>query len=372
MKKLDTRKYNDFLSSISDLLVEVKDLFAVYTPALGPSLELTFDNITNADLLVGDSKDYADWNDFFGLPTNGTEFYAVTIDGNVVTLSGGGDITITEYLLQNNTNITKVNDLLGAVSSIENGAFHNCIYLTEAIFPACTELVQTAYDGAFEGCDRLVTVDFPLLTSIHICGFYDCLVLENINFPSVTFIGESAFSETPRLIDLSFPKVLHIGNYAFMYNPATSISFPLLQSTGDACFQSMDNLETVSLPSLVSLGEENFTGDNLITVISLPKATSIAINGFAEVEGITTVSLPLVRTIGNWSFYGCIALTSLSIPSCTALGSSVGNNSVFTGITTNTITLTVSSTLMTCNTGGTPDGDIAILNANNTLTIVQV
>lgn len=40
-------------------------------------------------------------------------------------------------------------------------------------------------------------------------------------------------------------------------------------------------------------------------------------------------------------------------------------------ITGKTITLTVPAALMTCN-GGNPDGDIAYLQANNTVTVIQV
>jgi hypothetical protein len=42
---------------------------------------------------------------------------------------------------------------------------------------------------------------------------------------------------------------------------------------------------------------------------------------------------------------------------------------VFSGITKNTITLTIPATLMTCN-GGQPDADIQILQDSNTVTII--
>ena len=44
---------------------------------------------------------------------------------------------------------------------------------------------------------------------------------------------------------------------------------------------------------------------------------------------------------------------------------------VFTGITSNNITLTVPSALMTCNAGN-PDGDIQYLQSNNTVTVITV
>ncbi len=47
------------------------------------------------------------------------------------------------------------------------------------------------------------------------------------------------------------------------------------------------------------------------------------------------------------------------------------NDDVFGGFTGQSITLTIPAALMTCN-GGNPDGDIAYLQANNTVTIVTV
>ena len=64
-------------------------------------------------------------------------------------------------------------------------------------------------------------------------------------------------------------------------------------------------------------------------------------------------------------------MININLPMCTNLGGTVGNNSVFFGISGNNITLTVPSALMTCNSGN-PDGDIQYLQANNTVTIVTV
>jgi len=75
--------------------------------------------------------------------------------------------------------------------------------------------------------------------------------------------------------------------------------------------------------------------------------------------------------VGNVCFSNCTALTTISLPSCTALGTTTGDNFVFSTIIGNTITLTVPSALMTCNAGN-PDGDIVYLQANNTVTVITI
>ena len=58
------------------------------------------------------------------------------------------------------------------------------------------------------------------------------------------------------------------------------------------------------------------------------------------------------------------------MPAWTNLGETVGDDSVFLSISTNTITLTIPASRMTCNAGA-PDGDIQYLQANNTVTVIQ-
>jgi hypothetical protein len=81
--------------------------------------------------------------------------------------------------------------------------------------------------------------------------------------------------------------------------------------------------------------------------------------------------LPAVINVEQSSFSLCLALTSINLSACTDLGGSVISTSVFAGIEDNTITLTIPSALMTCNAGN-PDGDIAELQTNNTVTIVTI
>jgi hypothetical protein len=92
--------------------------------------------------------------------------------------------------------------------------------------------------------------------------------------------------------------------------------------------------------------------------------------GSGFVSGIFAGAL----TCGNYCFNECKKLSVVSIPSLLNLGTTTGDDGVFidVGISgSQNITLTIPAALMTCN-GGNPDGDIQYLQANNTVTIVQV
>jgi len=92
-------------------------------------------------------------------------------------------------------------------------------------------------------------------------------------------------------------------------------------------------------------------------------------------ETLTNVNLPAatsftgIRHFAGAGFNG--TNITFNLPSCTQLGQTVLANSVFSDITGKVVTLTIPASLMTCNSGN-PDGDIQVLQANNTVTIVTV
>lgn len=91
-------------------------------------------------------------------------------------------------------------------------------------------------------------------------------------------------------------------------------------------------------------------------------------NGQTTLE---VVELPFMVSADSYSFGSCTGLTELKLNRCASLGGSVDDNYVFDSTLGTTIALTVPSALMT-NNGGNPDGDIAYLQANNSVTVTQV
>jgi len=145
--------------------------------------------------------------------------------------------------------------------------------------------------------------------------------------------------------------VTSLGHRQVFYKTGiTDISLNICTSIDDSSFYTADKLISVTLPSLVSVG----------------------VGAFEACTAQTAFVFPLATTIGNQAFSGCTSATTFMLPSVTSLGEDVLDNAVFAGIANQTITLTIPSALMTCNSGD-PDGDITALQlSGNAVTIIEV
>jgi len=270
---------------------------------------LTFDDITNASgMIVGDATLLADWNTAFGSPAS--PFTGISVVGDVVTLSGGSDITVPDSLFSTD--------------------WDNYGHLISIVDTGC--IVAAGYNSF---------------------GDYDVdgsgTILETAILPALTQAGEGCF----------------------YYNPVSTISLPALTTAGAWCFASCSSVTTISLPALTTAGESCFASCSSVTTISLPALTTTGNYCFYACASLTTISLPSLTTAGESCFYICgSSLTTINLPVLTSLGSTVEENGVFYCISGKVITLTIPSALMT-NNGGNPDGDIQYLTTYNTVTIIN-
>ena len=305
-------------------------------------LKLTWNDIANVPVL--DVNSVSDWNTFFDLPEYITPFSSVVVTDNTVTLIGGeGEISLKEALFQNNANLLSIEDTIGCIVGVLDDCFWHCTSLTSVILP----MLQLCGFGSFRQ-SAIISVSFPNLTSAGASCFYGCADLLSVSLPLLETSENELFSACTSLTAISLPALTVAGNNSFAHCEAlTSISLPTLNSAGQACFTECTSLVSISLPALVNADMQLFD-----TCTSL-----------------TTVSLPSLTDVGSELLSSCTSVTSVSIPSCINLGGTPGNDYTFFNITGKTISLTIPATLMTCNSG-TPDGDIAQLQANNTVTII--
>jgi len=181
------------------------------------SLKLTFNNIENAALLVGDVNDVNDWNTFFDLPTLGSPFTSLNVVGNEVELIGGSNIKVKPGLMYN----------------------EGYQYLTSIIDTGC---ITSVGGDAFSYCELLTDVDLPECTIVY--GYEDS--------PNNDYGG---FGECINLVNINIPKLVTIGSYAMTNNISTSINFPLLTTVqGNSTFASCLNVTSINIPSCISLG----------------------------------------------------------------------------------------------------------------------
>ena len=251
------------------------------TPNFTPNLRLTFDTIENINLLVGDSIEVSNWNDFFDLPNYGDSFSSVTINDVNVILFGGGNLTIKNNLFEGNNSLIGIVDEFNCVINLDNYVFSSCLNLT------------------------------------------------TISLPSVTYCGEYCFNNTPKV-------------------------------------------EVINLPNLIAAFSHSFNGESILTELSLPSLINAGSYCFNLCSNVTHFYLPNLESIENHGFNNCTSITDLYIPSIISLGETFGDiYDVFEGIIGNTINLTVSSYIMTCNEG-LPDSDIQYLIDNNNVTLAII
>lgn len=336
------------------------------------TLTLTWDDIANAHLLVGDAANLTDWNTFFDLPTFGNPFTGVTVTGNDVLLEGGSNIIVKTNLIIGNNHILSVIDT-GMFVELEDYAFRDDEYLAvfeapnlvimgeeslsynyrlqELYFPKLT----TAGVGAMSNMDGsggdpgINSIDLPVLVSAAGACFENNIDLIYFNAPLLTVLADDLLSNCTSLV---------------------SVSFPLVTIVGDNTFTNCTSMTSLSLPLVTTIGYGSFSGMISMLSYSFPLVT-VTYDTFYGCTAATSFNLPNVTSVGDDCFGTCAAMENIVLSSCITLGNTVGNNNVFDGISAQTINLTVPAALMTCN-GGNPDGDIQYLVANNTVTVIQV
>lgn len=344
-----------------------------FSDAPSNALILQFEAVGDADTLVGDASNVSDWNTFFDLPTYGNPFTSVQVFSNSVYLRGGSNITIKPSLFYANYSLRAIDDQVGSIVAVSLESFLET-YIVTINMPSLTSVLG---DSAFQDANYLLYANLPNLTNFGTSNYtfnncyalYDLVLpysyytslnnytfsgtaIQQFNFPNVTTIGEGCFNACIYATSISIPNLTYISDYGFSNcNIITSFDFPLATGIGNTAFGGCDSLQSVNSPL----------------------ATSVGGSAFGNCNSIVNINFPLCTTIGNDAFSQTYAtqFDSFYLPSCTQLGDTVGNDGVFNNIAGRTITLTIPSSLMTCNSGN-PDGDIQYLQANNTVTIVQV
>jgi hypothetical protein len=312
-----------------------------------PGLSLSFDDIANADLMIGgDSADVADWNTFFDLPTNGTAFGSVVVDGDTVKLYGGSEITLKAGLFVNGDSFLNLISIVDSTNCIIGASFADTsdpgindeywspfYYL---LFDYNTENVISRV------CSNLITANLPSLETAGNYCFCNCSGLMNTDFSSLITAGKKCFYGCFGLANIDFSTLINAGDYCFFScSMLVNTDFSSLETAGDYCFCNCSGLINPDFSSLETGGEGCFN----------------------SCSGLVNIDFSLLITAGSFCFNGCSSLTSLGLPVCTILGITTGDDNVFNGITGKTITLTIPHALES-------DGDVIWLKARNTVTVV--
>lgn len=192
-------------------------------------LRMLFDDIANAPVV--DPTNVGQWNTFFDLPTNGTPFSSVVVDGNDVILVGGGTMTIFVGAFSGSVNVLGTEDQSGVVVLVGSNAYLDCSALALVEFP---QMVK--FNGsAFYGCTSVVEFAFPELVEAGGGGFYGCTSATTFTLPELVTAYSQCFEGC---------------------NAASTFSFLNLITAGASCFKDCTSATLIDIPLCTSLGND--------------------------------------------------------------------------------------------------------------------
>jgi len=220
--------------------------------------------------------------------------------------------------------------------------------------------VVTALELTFDDIANVPVADASSVSDWN--TFFD-LPTNGTPFKSVVVVGN--------IIKLFGGNNITVKEYLFLENVniinindnASCIIFLSKQSLVNAYY-----LERVNLPNLITLESTSIAScPNLIELL-LPSVEHIDEYAISDAILLKNFNFPNLLSIGDGCFQNCNSMETLYVPLCNLIGIDTTENGVFSEIIGQTITLTIPTSLMTCN-GGNPDGDIQYLIDNNTVTI---
>ena len=166
------------------------------------------------------------------------------------------------YGLKKNTVITF--NQAAHVTSVEDGAFNGCAYITEVNFPA----VDNMGAGVFYDCAALTAVTFgkdSKFAELPSHTFMNCTSLTTFEVPAcVTNIGQGAFRNCSALTSVTFPadsRLQFITSSAFMDSGLVEFEMPnTVVSVSGPIFSGCENLKRIKLSkNLSNLGNTEFS-----------------------------------------------------------------------------------------------------------------
>lgn len=270
-------------------------------------------------------------------------FYDLPLDDYVIT-----ELPIDGYTL---TSITP-----SSVTIEEDGLNKGVVIVNEK------EGGELALELTFDDIDNVPVADASSLSDWN--TFFD-LPTYGTAFSSVEVVGN--------LVKLYGGSEITVKESLFLYSFLTEVNDKSnsINVLGNTCFGGCGILSKVTFPILTTAGNQSLGSCSLLVEVNAPNLISIDFGCFSTCLILSNINLPNLSVVGDSAFFLCSILSDITLPLLENLGTTTGSSNVFSGITGQTITLTIPAALMTCN-GGLPDGDIQYLQANNTVTIITV
>lgn len=173
--------------------------------------------------------------------------------------------------------------------------------------------------SAFNGCNDLVTIDFPNVESIHSLAFADTQI-QSMNFPKLTALIDenevgSHFEGCSKLSSFTAPQLTSIGSKSF-YNCANlkTIDCQNIQTIGSLAFQSCKALKKLTFPNVMNISYSAFYLCSFLEEITCAKCKEIDESAFEQCGNLVKISFPQCVKINSAAFKSCIKLKSVTFP----------------------------------------------------------
>ena len=178
--------------------------------------------------------------------------------------------------------------------------------------------------SAFEDCNTLASVNFPLVASIGQSAFTGCTALTSVDMPNALYIGYHAFSRCTSLTSISLPEARSIGAGAFFNNGLTSIDLPKVLSIDYEAFTNCTVLASISIPSVQSIGSEAFYGCSGLGSVTLGEpATSLGSYLFSGTTSAQTITVHIPESARD--AYGLSGLPNINFDNANTTANNWGN-----------------------------------------------
>ena len=189
-----------------------------------------------------------------------------------------------------------------------------CSGLTKLATVLLPSTVTTIIEKSFMGCSKLSSINLTNIVTIEKGAFAGCACIRSLNLPSAKVIGDSAFDCDTDIESSYFYYDYYQTGYGLI-----SISLPVAERLGRACFCGNVELANVQIPNVKYIGEGAFSNCSNLTEMDLSNVSELGAMAFymyehAPKSQLKKVILPNGITSIQSTFDGCVSLTELNMP----------------------------------------------------------
>lgn len=238
----------------------------------------------------------------------------------VVTAEGGGDDAARSIV---NKTITAYSD--NEITTVGAHAFNGCNKMTSVNLQNATSVGQYA----FNGCSALTDVNLPNVKTVGGNAFQNCTSLTKLDLPKATALNGYLVSGCSSLTELNMPNAESGRGFAIADSKVEHLNLPKFTSAGSSVFRNAKSLRTVYMPKLNKLEQFLFMGDTALETVTFPKVASVEGQAMESCSALTYVDLPICKRIVAKGFNKCSSLETLILRKSDAI-CTLANVSAFT------------------------------------------